>query len=502
MPHYQSGFGRQLGGLVVLLLACQVMSPARADDIPGLPGWKSLDIGTSLPGYFIVQPDGTWSIAGSGADIGKLGDAFRYTYMPATGDFSLTCRVTHQTNTDPSAKIGVMIRDTLDPGSRHFMLVRMPGNGVDPMWRVEMSQQTLDFKPKAYSGTLPVWLRVQRTGSLFMAFGSRDGTTWKQIGPVVQISMGAQVLAGICLTAHNDDQICLAEVDHVSVSPDVVVLGPDHLQGFPGPHSALLTWYGIPNAKGYNVYRQSPNGPVKLNSQPLANWFYVDPGDTPDGLPDNQPQQYQVTAVLDRGESLPSAAAVVTPMQPIGGQFMGYNMNTASPGHAAFDPTSGMLDVDGSGSDIFDTFDRMYFLAAPARGATELTARILARPQRTDPSAKAGLMIRETLEDSARNVFLCATPDHGLFAQWRHDPRGGTASSGSETVSTYPIFLRIRRLGDLINCFRSDDGTSYDRVGTTVKLDNLSPDVFIGFAITAHHEGSLTHADFDRIVVR
>jgi hypothetical protein len=119
-----------------------------------------------------------------------------------------------------------------------------------------------------------------------------------------------------------------------------------------------------------------------------------------------------------------------------------------------------------------------------------------------DAFAKAGLMIRETLEDSARNVFLSTTPDHGWFVQRPYDSCGGTASSGSETVSTYPFFLRIRPLGDLINCYRSDDGTSYDRVSTTVKLDNLSPDVFIGFAVTAQHEGTLTHADFDRIVVQ
>jgi hypothetical protein len=144
----------------------------------------------------------------------------------------------------------------------------------------------------------------------------------------------------------------------------------------------------------------------------------------------------------------------------------------------------------------------MYFLAAPARGAVELTARILGKPLRTDASAKAGLMIRETLEDSARNVFLCATPDKGLNLQWRHDPRGGTATSAGGAISTYPLFLRVRRLGDLINCYRSDDGTSYDRVGTTVKLDNLQPDVFIGFAVTAHHEGFLTHADFDRISLK
>ena len=89
------------------------------------------------------------------------------------------------------------------------------------------------FSPHArpFPGRLPVWLRVQRTGSLFTAFASQDGSTWKQVGPVLQINMGTEVLGGICLTAHNDGKICTALVDSVSVSPDVAILGPQHLQG-------------------------------------------------------------------------------------------------------------------------------------------------------------------------------------------------------------------------------------------------------------------------------
>jgi hypothetical protein len=364
-----------------------------------------------------------------------------------------------------------------------------------------MDKQSFNLGAKSYPGTLPVWLRVQRTGSLFMSFASRDGQTWKQVGPVRQLDMGTQVLAGICLSAHNPDQICFAAVDNVSVSPDVVVLGPDHLQGFPGNHSVLLTWYGLPNAKGYNVYRVGPNGPVKLNQAPLLNWFYIDTGDTPDGLPDNQTQHYQVTAVFDQGETLPSVAALVTPMQPIAGQFVGYEMNTGVPGDAALDPTSGTLSIEGSGSDIWDNYDRMYYLAAPVRGATELDAVILAAPRRSDPSAKAGLMIRETLEDTARNVFLCATPDHGFLVQWRHDIGAGTASAAAGASGTYPLFLRIRRVGDNITCYRSSDGTAYSRVGQTVNLPNLSPDLFVGFAATAHHDGIVTHAEFNQIAL-
>jgi hypothetical protein len=343
---------------------------------------------------------------------------------------------------------------------------------------------------------------VQRTGSLFAAFASPDGAAWKQIGQPLQINMGSQVLAGVCLTAHNDGKLCTAVVDHVSVSTDVAILGPEHLQGFPGNHSALLTWYGIPDATGYNVYRVTPNGPVKLNARPLLNWFYIDEGDTPDGLPDSQTQRYVVTAVLGRGESLPSAPALVTPMQPLDGRFVGYDVNTGTPGLGAFDPATGTMAVEGSGDDIWDNADRMYYLATPARGSTELTARILSSPWRTSEWAKTGLMIRETLEGPSRNVFLCATPDHGLVVQWRSDTGGGSSNADAGSIDSYPLFLRIRRSGDLITCYRSDDGTSFDPVGSTIQLTNLSPDVFVGFAATAHHEGSTTHADFDHIALK
>jgi hypothetical protein len=494
--------GRLFLGLAVPLLACQLAVPARAA-VPGLPvGWDSTDVGTNLPGYVTVQSSGIWTMAGSGADIWNLGDAFRYTYTTMTGDFAVTCRVLRQTNSDGWAKVGVMIRDVLLPGSRQFMLVRTPSNGVDPQWRLEMDQESFHFKGNAYSGHLPVWLRVQRTGSLFVSFASNDGVNWKQVGPVLSINMGTKVLAGICLTAHNDGKLCYSDVDNVSLSQDVAILGPERLQAFPGNRSALLTWNGLPDAKGYNIYRLTPSGRVKLNQSPVLNWFFVDSGDTADGLPDAVTQRYVVTAVLARGESLPSAAAVVTPMQPLAGRFVGYDINTSTPGRAQLDAPTGRLIVEGSGDDIWDNFDRMYFLATPMRGSVELSARILARPWRTNEWAKTGLMVRESLEGPSRHVMLMATPDHGLRVQWRHDTGGGSSDADAGTVDSYPLFLRIRRTGGLIQCYRSDDGTDYEKVGDTIQLDNLTPTAFVGFAATAHNEGSTTHAEFDQITLR
>jgi hypothetical protein len=496
-----SRIGRLFLGLALLPAVCWLAIPAHAA-VPGLPiGWDSVDIGASLPGSITVRSDGGWTVGGSGADIWNLGDGFRYTHTTMTGDFSVTCRVTRQTETDGWAKVGVMIRDVLLPGSRHYMLVRTPRNGVDAQWRVEMDQESFDVKANAYSGRLPVWLRVQRTGSLFISFASNDGVNWKQVGPVVSINMGQRVLAGVCITAHNDTKISYADVDNVSTSPDVAILGPEGVQAFPGNRAALLTWNGLPDVLGYNIYRVSPTGRVKLNSAPVLNWFFVDSGDSAAGLPDGVIQRYVVTGVLARGETLPSATAVVTPMQPIAGRFIGYDVNTATPGRAAMDPTNNRLIVEGSGDDIWDNRDRMYFLGTPFRGSVELTARILDRPWRTNEWAKTGLMIRENLEGPARNVFICATPDHGLVVQWRPDNGGGSANTEAGPI-TYPLFLRLRRTGDLIHCFRSEDGTDYERAGETIRLGGLSPTAFIGFAVTAHNEGSTTHAEFDQITLR
>jgi hypothetical protein len=469
---------------------------------PGLPdGWDSVDIGTNVPGSFDRLPDGTWTIAASGHDIWQYGDAFRFTYFPMTGDCSVTCRVTTQTKSDPWAKIGVMIRDGLAPGARHCMLVRTPGNGVDQQWRTEQDQASSNVGANTYPGRLPVWLRVQRTGSLLSAFGSIDGLSWQQVGKVLQINMGASVLAGIALTSHSDNTLCQANVDHVVVSPEVQILGPEGLQGFPGRRSAWLSWYGIPEAQGYNVYRLTPNGPLKLNAAPTFDWFYQDLGDIPTGLPDGVSQRYVVTAVLERGESLPSTPAAVTPMQPLGGLFMGYDVGTGTPGRATLATDTGLLTIEGSGADIADNTDRMYFLGTPRRGATDLTAELRAAPWRTSDYAKAGLMIRDSLDGPARNVFLCATPAHGLLLQWRDTTGGGTNSADGGRLDTYPLFLQIKRSGELIQCYRSDDGVSWDKVGDTVKLAGLGPTVFIGFAVTAHKEGSITHAEFDQITL-
>src|SRR5262249_46892876 len=107
-----------------VLLAAVASGPAGAP----LPGdWKGEDIGTAKdnPGSIDVT-NGVYTIKGSGNDVWGTADGFRFTYKALQGDGSIIARVLELPSlpndlagTASSAKAGVMIRETLAPGSKH-----------------------------------------------------------------------------------------------------------------------------------------------------------------------------------------------------------------------------------------------------------------------------------------------------------------------------------------------------------------------------------------------
>src|SRR5690606_36954178 len=67
------------------------------------------------------------------------------------------------------------------------------------------------------SGTVPVWLRLQRTGSSFTASRSTNGTSWTTIG-TQSISMAATIYVGLAVTSHDPGARAGATFDSVSLA--------------------------------------------------------------------------------------------------------------------------------------------------------------------------------------------------------------------------------------------------------------------------------------------
>jgi DUF5010 C-terminal domain/Fibronectin type III domain len=186
----------------------------------GLPSpWVTSDIGmVGVAGDTAYDSGtGTFTVKASGVDIWNSEDEFRYVYLSATGDCDIKCRVTAVQNTDPWAKAGVMIRETLAANSKNVAMFMTPGNGASFQYRNNTGGSS---GYTASSGkTVPYWVRVNRTGNVFKGFISTDGTTWTQVGGNQTITMSAGLYIGIAATSHNDAVLGTSTATNVTAAP-------------------------------------------------------------------------------------------------------------------------------------------------------------------------------------------------------------------------------------------------------------------------------------------
>ncbi len=171
-------------------------------------------------GSFVEAPDGTYTLTGSGADIWANSDEFHFAFKQVTGAIAIIAKVESLENTDPFAKAGVMLRDTLEPGSRNAAVFITPENGVRFQYRDTAGDITDRFFTEGI--TAPQWVKLERTaGGLVRAYYSEDGATWERFN-LVQIRMDMPAYAGLAVTSHNPALTCEAKFSNVSF-PDMSV---------------------------------------------------------------------------------------------------------------------------------------------------------------------------------------------------------------------------------------------------------------------------------------
>ena len=189
-----------------------------ATPVSSLPApWATGDIGAVSATGSASHAAGTFTVEGSGADIGGSADEFRYLYQTATGDCDITVRVASVENTNAQAKAGIMIRETTAEGSRHAGVFVAP-NGRAYFLRRGSTGGTTSSTSKT-GVAAPQWLRITRTGNTFRAYYSANGTAWTQIGSNQTITMAASVAIGIGVSSRADGTLCTGVFDNVTATP-------------------------------------------------------------------------------------------------------------------------------------------------------------------------------------------------------------------------------------------------------------------------------------------
>ena len=178
-------------------------------------------------GSFVEAPTGTYTMTGSGSDIWNSADEFHYAFKTLTGAGSIVAQVLSVDNTDPWAKAGVMIRETLDVDAKFAAVYITPGNGCRFQARintaVDATSDTTVATAEQIAIAAPYWVKLERdiSGS-FKGYYSANGSTWTPMAWNSQyITMGSNVYIGLAVTSHNDSATCQAKFSNVTITGNV-----------------------------------------------------------------------------------------------------------------------------------------------------------------------------------------------------------------------------------------------------------------------------------------
>jgi hypothetical protein len=162
---------------------------------------------------------------------------------------------------------------------------------------------------------------------------------------------------------------------------------------------------------------------------------------------------------------------------------------------------AGTYTMTAAGYDIWQTRDEFRYAYKQLSGDGEMSATIqslLWVPGANDWS-KAGVMIRQTLEEGSANAFVALTSGSGDGAtfQWRTSAGGSSSSDRTLVGISPPASIKLVRAGNTFTGYVFLDG-QWQQEGQSATVAMVDP-VYIGLALTSHSPGITTEAVFSDV---
>lgn len=157
--------------------------------------------------------------------------------------------------------------------------------------------------------------------------------------------------------------------------------------------------------------------------------------------------------------------------------------------------SSTQIDVIGGGKDIFSYEDQCRFVWRKVKGDFELAATLTALAE-THQFAKAGLMVRNTLDKGAATVMINFIPC-GKVTTGSRAGDGAYFEEHTLTTGALPGRMVLKRRGKEVEMRVRAEGAEWK--SRTIAADWLAPECYIGLAVLSHDERYLTKASFKDI---
>jgi hypothetical protein len=212
-------------------------------------------------------------------------------------------------------------------------------------------------------------------------------------------------------------------------------------------------------------------------------------------------------------EKEPGCARVLAPQfYRAGYQDQAYEISKAYPnpesGHSRYDQATATYTVTGVGVDIWEFIDDFHFAHKSLHGDGSITARIDSI-ENVHEWAKAGVMIRSSLDPTSENVMVLVTPNGRVAFQHRHTQAAVTYSANTPVGTVQlPHWVRLTRRSNRFLGEHSCDGIHWQTVlpssdpnqPASIEI-TMNETVYLGLAVTSHDATKTAEAHVSHVTV-
>lgn len=157
--------------------------------------------------------------------------------------------------------------------------------------------------------------------------------------------------------------------------------------------------------------------------------------------------------------------------------------------------------ISGSGSNIWSTADSFRFYYQALTGDVTIIAQVNT-VENTHANAKGGVMIRQSITDSASPHALINMMGDGGVEFLRRTTSGGSTSRNHTASVGFTRFLKLVRSGNSFTAFHSADAGTWTQLGSAVTI-SMSGTIYVGLAsCSIINTSNLSTSTFESVFVK
>src|SRR5882762_1999959 len=443
-------------------------------------GWWDGDIGFVGLAGSASYANGTFTVNGAGTSAWSTADGINFMYQPFSGDGTIVARVL---TVSPSSTGGIMIRDSLNANAMSIFESYF-NSQMYSSYRTSTGGTTSQVSSATLS--LPYWVKLVRSGSTFGTYTSLDGVNWTQFGTNQTIPMGQNIYVGLGVSSGNTASLATATFDSVSISSTAV---PAPVITSISPRNGMIGSQAVISGTGFGTLQSGSMVTLNGAQVTINTWSSTSISITiPSGATTGPMLVY---AAAGSNASNPVTFTVTT--QPLPAGWLDQDVGQVGvAGSATY--SNGTFTVSGAGTSVWSTADGFHFVYQPLSGDGTIVARVAS----VSPSSTGGVMIRETLNANAAEVFPTYYAQ-STYMNYR-STTGGTTNQAVGSSATLPYWVKAVRTGNTLSGYSSPDGVNWVQIGTSQTIP-MAQTVYIGLVVSSGNTSTLATATFDNVVV-